>query len=229
MIGGIVLSAVLWGRIRATRPIPVLVFVGALVGSVLGAKVGYLLCESPFRYGRPDYWVNLLVGRTVIGGILGGYLGVEWGKWQSGYRPPTGDVFALVVPLGIAVGRIGCYLNGCCPGLPCEPTWYALRDAAGTLRYPSSLVEAAFQVAFVGAAFVVFRRGMLRGQLFHLYMITYGLFRMAHELYRDTPRIGPVGTYQLLAAVLVAFGIERFVRRARSTQPCSVDAGATVH
>lgn len=229
MIGGIVLSAMLWGRIRATRPIPVLVFVGALMGSVLGAKVGYLVCELPFRYARPDFWVNLLVGRTVIGGILGGYLGVEWGKWQSGYRPATGDVFALVAPLGIAVGRIGCYLHGCCPGLACEPAWYAVRDAAGTLRYPASLVEAAFQVAFVGVAFVVFRRGMLRGQLFHVYMIAYGLFRVAHELYRDTPRLGPVGTYQLLAAVLVVFGVERFLRRIRCTQPSPVHAGAHVN
>ena len=47
--------------------------------------------------------------------------------------------------------------------------------------------------------------------------MAYGLFRILHEPLRDTPRLGVVSTYQLLAAVLVGFGLWRFVVRARKT------------
>ena len=56
----------------------------------------------------------------------------------------------------------------------------------------------------------------LRGQLFHLYLIGYGLFRIGHEFLRGTPRLfGPFSGYQFAALVLIALGAWRFAVRAR--------------
>ncbi len=213
MIAGIAVSAMLWRRNRAARALSPIIFVGGLIGAVVGAKLGYLLCELPYHIGKADFWGQALVGRTVIGGLLGGYVGVELGKRAAGHRSPTGDGFAFAVPIGLAIGRIGCFLNGCCAGRTCEPAWYSIADAAGVHRLPAPLIEAGFNIIAAVVLAVLARAGLFRDQHFHLFMIAYGLFRIAHEPLRDTPRIGFVGTYQILAAALVVVGAIRFLQR----------------
>jgi phosphatidylglycerol:prolipoprotein diacylglycerol transferase len=146
--------------------------------------------------------------------LLGGYLGVEWGKRLCGYEQATGDGFALVVPGALALGRIGCWVSGCCAGRACAAAWYSIVDAQGVHRYPAQLVEAGFNVAMLGAMWGLYTTGRLRGQLFHVYLIAYGGFRLAHEVWRESPRlVGPVTSYQVLAAVVLVFGVERYLRR----------------
>lgn len=213
MIAGIAVSAMLWRRNRAARALPPIIFIGGLISAVIGAKLGYIVCELPFHIGKSDFWGQALVGRTVIGGLLGGYVGVEWGKRAAGHHSPTGDGFAIAVPVGLAIGRIGCFLNGCCAGRTCESAWYSIADAAGVHRLPAPLIEAGFNIIAAVVLAMFARAGLFRDQLFHVFMMAYGLFRIAHEPLRDTPRIGFVGTYQLLAGVLVVVGVIRFLQR----------------
>jgi hypothetical protein len=77
----------------------------------------------------PDRWLRLATGKSVLGALLGGYAGVELAKHALGLRAATGDLFALVAPLGIGIGRVGCLLHGCCLGERCAPAWWTLRDA----------------------------------------------------------------------------------------------------
>src|ERR1043165_4128501 len=106
-IAGIILSAVVWRSLPRSQSPPPLIFVGGLIGAIFGAKLGYIICELPFHFGKPDFWWNLFIGRTILGGLLGGYIGVELAKRAIGYTQPTGDSFAVCVPLGLAIGRIG--------------------------------------------------------------------------------------------------------------------------
>jgi phosphatidylglycerol:prolipoprotein diacylglycerol transferase len=219
MIAGIVVSALLWSRLRGSSSVPPLVFVGGFMGAVVGAKLGYFLAELPFRIHEPNLWQNILLGRTILGGLLGGYAGVEWAKKLSGYSATTGDRFAIAVPLGLAIGRIGCFLHGCCPGRKCGPAWFSVVDAAGVTRYPTQLTEAAFHLFAFGVMGTMYAFGHRNGQLFHLYLIAYGCFRIVHEYFRDTPRIGDsISTYQILAAVVVGFGAIRYYQRRMSAK-----------
>ena len=61
--------------------------------------------------------------KTVIGGITGGFIGVELTKKKIGYPHSTGDAFALAITLGHAIGRIGCFLVGDCEGATCNLPW----------------------------------------------------------------------------------------------------------
>ena len=87
--------------------------VGALVGSrVLGVAEQWPTVEQAWRSGR---LLELLLspgGKTIVGGLLGGWMGVELVKRLSGIRRRTGDLFALPLCVGIAVGRVGCLLAG---------------------------------------------------------------------------------------------------------------------
>jgi phosphatidylglycerol:prolipoprotein diacylglycerol transferase len=69
------------------------------------------------------------------------YLGVIIAKRLLGYTGVTGDWFAIIVPIGIMLGRVGCFLNGCCLGRVCKPQWFTMNDVNGVARWPAVPVE----------------------------------------------------------------------------------------
>ncbi len=214
VLAAVAATALVWWRlVRAGDRRLALVYIAGLLGAVVGAKLAFLFAEG-WHY-RDDYWA-LLSGRSITGGLLGGYAGVELAKWWLGYRAITGDLFAIIVPIGIAIGRVGCLVQGCCPGVTCEQAWWSVTDHAGTHRWPAAAVELAFNGLFLGWALIARRRGWLPGNLFHVYLIAYGVFRFGHEFLRDDQRMaGSFGGYHIIAAGMAAFGLWRFIGRRR--------------
>ena len=93
-----------------------------------------------------------------------------------------------------------------------------LRDAQGVARWPAVPLELAFNIAAIVIFLLLSRRGLMRGQHFHLYLIAYGAFRFAHEFMRATPRVvfGMSG-YQVAAVACTVLGVWGFVRRRRQS------------
>ena len=220
MLAGIAVSAFFWMRLARRDDRLLIVYVAALVGAFLGAKLAYLAAEGWRDIGQPDLWLRLATGKSILGALLGGYASVELAKRWVGYRSVTGDWFAMIAPLGIILGRVGCWLHGCCLGSACEPAWFTVRDAKGLERWPAVPVEILFNAVMLISFAVLRRRGYLAGQHFHVYLIAYGLFRFAHEFLRDTPRVvAGLSGYQFIALALVGFGIRAFRRRAMIRLP----------
>jgi prolipoprotein diacylglyceryltransferase len=128
--------------------------VGALVGSrVLGLAEQWPTVTEAWRTGR---MLELLLspgGKTIVGGLLGGWLGVEIAKKLSGITRRTGDLFALPLCVGIAVGRIGCLLAGLADdtyGKPTDLPW-AVNLGDGIGRHPVQVYEILF-LALLGLA-----------------------------------------------------------------------------
>jgi len=88
-----------------------LIIAATAVGALVGARVLGLLEQAP-RMGWQ--WSSMLQpgGKTIVGGLLGGWLAVEIMKLVLGIRSRTGDLFAIPLCLGIAIGRIGCFTAG---------------------------------------------------------------------------------------------------------------------
>jgi len=226
----VVISVVLWSRMARGDRRLLFIYISALAGAFLGAKFIYLAAEGWLYLGDKDQWLKWATGKSIIGGLLGGYAAVEVAKRILHYTPATGDRLAIVAPIGIMFGRVGCVLHGCCLGCPYKASWLGVISNGDMARWPAAQAELLFNAIALAAVLLLRRNNLLAGQHFHLYLIAYGLFRFVHEFLRATPPlIGPITGYQIAALVLLAFGAVAFAhRRKASTSLINSNAPNTV-
>lgn len=194
-----------------------------LLGAIAGAKMAMLAGDLGWPVVPLASWRTLVLsGRSITGGLIGGFLAAEAVKPLVGWRLPPNDHFAAKLPFSVALGRVGCLLGGCCRGLPHDGFPSVTYDD-GVARWPAPIFEIAFQLA-VGLFLVrLVRRGQLGGRVFALYMVLYGTFRFATEPLRDTPKsLGALSVYQALAVVMVLLGAASFAARSRAEVPREV-------
>jgi prolipoprotein diacylglyceryltransferase len=155
----------------------------ALVGAAIGAKVGYALA---YRADWFELGTWLTDGKTVTLALVGAYLGVELIKLVLHIPVKTGDTFALPLALALAVGRWGCYCNGCCYGVATGLPW-GVDFGDGIRRHPTQIYESLFHLALAGLLIVVICYDGLHNQRLKLYLIAYAGFRFATEYIRPEP------------------------------------------
>ena len=217
MVAAIAVSAIYWFRRSKHDPLLLVVYIGALGGAFIGAKLAYIFAEIWFDWERPDFWLRLATGKSILGGLLCGYAGVEIMKRLVGHSQSTGDAFAIILPVGLILGRVGCWLHGCCLGKPVADSFMlTLRDRAGGTRWPAVQVEMAFLLVMLAMILFWNWQGRFRDRLFFIFLTAYGLFRFAHEWLRDTPKWGGmISGYQVIALAMAAIGAVMFTRRGR--------------
>ena len=183
LLGFLTGALVLWRWSRAqnlnTQGMKSVALAG-IVGGVAGAKITQWLIGDGGVSGAILNPHN--GGKSLVGGLVCGWLAVEIAKRVLGIKRSTGDGWALALPAGEAVGRIGCYFNGCCFGTPCDASWAIYGH--GAWRHPAQL----YSGAAAALIFVViwFARPLLKreGDGFKLYLLLYGASRFAIEFAR---------------------------------------------
>lgn len=220
MLGGIMVSLFLWSRMVKKDDRLVILYIAALAGAFMGAKMVYLAAEGWLHWHDENRWMILLTGKSVTGALLGGYLAVEIAKKMLNYRGITGDWFAVVVPIGIMMGRVGCMINGCCLGVECEKSWFTVNDLKGVSRWPSSQMEFCFNAMILVFLLLLRSKKIAGGQLFHIYLMAYGIFRFAHEFVRNTPHIiGTLSGYHIAAIGIFVLGAFGYWKRQHKPEP----------
>jgi phosphatidylglycerol:prolipoprotein diacylglycerol transferase len=174
---------------------------GAFCGGMIGAKFALLLIDPRASWEFADLFDG---GKTILGGLLGGYFGVELAKWALELKVKTGDTFAAPVAASVAVGRVGCFVGGCCFGLPTSLPW-GVDFGDGVCRHPTQLYEAIFHAGMAVLLNRLRESGQLQFQLMKLYILSYLGYRFLTEFIRPEPRLwhGLTG-YQLLALPMIA-------------------------
>jgi phosphatidylglycerol---prolipoprotein diacylglyceryl transferase len=164
--------------------------VGALLGSrLLGLAEQWPTVLAAWRAGRVSALFLSPGGKTIVGGLLGGWLGVEIVKRMSGIRRRTGDLFVLPLCAGIAVGRVGCFLAGLADDTYGKPTtlpWAVdFGDRIG--RHPVQLYEILFLV-LVGVLVNTHIR-LAEGARFRVFLAAYLSWRIAVDLLKPQPLV----------------------------------------
>jgi phosphatidylglycerol:prolipoprotein diacylglycerol transferase len=124
-----------------------LVVVGGLIGALIGAKVLVLLQHLDLLWqSREQFLLLFLQGKTIVGALLGALIGVELTKKLIGVTQSTGDAFVYPLILGMAIGRIGCFLTGLSDrtyGIATNLPW-GVDFGDGIPRHPTQLYEIIF-------------------------------------------------------------------------------------
>ncbi|SFJ83037.1 Prolipoprotein diacylglyceryltransferase [Paenibacillus sp. UNC496MF] len=166
------------------------IIVGAILGAAIGSKVLYWL-EDPLR--TIENWHSytyLMEGKTIVGGLLGGLIAVEWTKKFVGVTRSTGDDMALPIIIGMTIGRIGCFMTGLDDHTYGTPTtWITGIDFGdGTPRHPTQLYEIAFLLLLCGLLYRWKKKATFPdGAIFQLFMTGYLTFRFAVDFIKPTP------------------------------------------
>ena len=157
-------------------------------------------------------------GKTILGGILGGWIAVEIAKRGLGIRRPTGDAFVLPLIGAMAVGRVGCFLAGLSDGTYGSPTTlpWGVDLGDGVSRHPVQLYEIAFLLA-CGAVLIRMRARLRPGDSFLIFVAAYCAFRLGIDFSKPGRPISPFGmtAIQLACIAGVAAALVVLVRRRR--------------
>lgn len=205
LLGTLVATAIFLYEARRRRMLgePLLgVMLGTLACGALGAKLATL--PMYIEVAPEPSLVGAIIngGKSILGGLAGAYVGAHLFKRLLGYRARTGDLFAPAVALGMAVGRVGCFLTeqiGTATDLPwgiavspeqaltipnCPPC------LAGARMHPSFLYEILFHLlAFALLWWWLRPRVFVNGELLKIYLLAYAVFRFAVEFVRGNETV----------------------------------------
>lgn len=192
------------------------IIAAALVGGVLGAKIPIWLTQYPQIVERGFDIDAFLTGRTIVGGLIGGTLAVWWIKQRLRTKQRIGNAIAPALAAGIAIGRWGCFLRGCCYGMPTTLPW-GVDFGDGVLRHPTQLYESLFGIIAFFVLMFLLRKNRPDGLLFSTFMIVYFLFRFFLEFIRVEPRLLFDFTgYQYAAIVVLVYYAMKIIRSQHS-------------
>ncbi len=204
-------------RIQLSITDKIFIVLSGFCTAIIFAKLPFVLLTEDVLHNAGSI---LFSGKTVLLGLVGGYLGVELGKWFRGVKMKTGDSFAVPVAVAIGVGRLGCFFGGCCYGVGTSLPWgVAFPRVDQVVRHPTQLYEATFHLLMARALFWMLKNGILKGQLIKVYFLAYFAFRFLTEFLR--PEIhwaGGLSAYQWAIAVLVPIFIGLWYRDVRNAK-----------
>ena len=165
------------------------IIAAAAAGALTGSKLLAIAQEpavTAAHWREPAFWQG---GKTVIGGILGGWLAVEIVKRTLKIKTATGDLFALPLCLGIAVGRLGCYFAGLADGTYGKPTTlpWGVDFGDGIARHPTQLYEIIFMAMLALWIFLRSRKLHPIGSLFYELLIGYLGWRFLIDFLKPLP------------------------------------------
>lgn len=171
--------------------------VGALLGSrLLGLAEQWPTVGAAWQSGHLSTLLVSPGGKTIVGGLLGGWLCVELVKRVSGIRKRTGDLFVLPLCVGIAIGRIGCFIAGLADdtyGRPTHLPW-GVDFGDGISRQPVQIYEILFLI-FLGIALST-KAELPEGARFRIFMGSYLAWRVAIDFLKPQPLLGGMNLIQ---------------------------------
>jgi phosphatidylglycerol:prolipoprotein diacylglycerol transferase len=185
-----------------------------MISGFLGARLLHIFYEEPAYYAQNwrrafEIWNG---GFVFYGGVFGAFIGTS--LFAAFRREPLwlwADLAAPPIALSYAIGRVGCFLNGCCYGKECQLPWAVYMQ--GTHRHPTQLYATLWETLVIVVLIKSEKHLKSVGQLFGLWLFLHGLGRSMMEVMRDDPR-GPLilgmSLGSFLSLILGAVGLSLF-------------------
>jgi phosphatidylglycerol---prolipoprotein diacylglyceryl transferase len=202
-----------------------LLIAAAAMGALVGSRTLGILEQAP-RVGL--HWRLLFApgGKTIVGGLLGGWLAVEMLKRIVGIESRTGDLFAIPLCIGIAIGRIGCFLAGLADdtyGTPTTLPW-GVDFGDGIRRHPTQLYEMLFLLFLACLLWRWSRRPHANGIIFRAFMAAYLTWRLLVDFLKPQPHIAGMNLIQWACAAGLLWLAASMVLHSHETVPVDLSS-----
>lgn len=203
------------------------------LAGILGAKVLLILVDLDYYRRNPGEILSFSTfqaGGVFYGGLLAALAtAFLYMRRKQLAVLATADVFAPGLALGHAIGRVGCFMAGCCWGVECRRSWaVTFMDPAanqlfgtplGVPLHPTQLYEAATEALTFGILYLRFGRPHRPGGIIGLYLVLYACARFVIEFFRapeqPNPFGGPLTSAQWISVGLFLLGSLALARSLR--------------
>jgi len=228
-----------------------------LISSILGSRIAFVSTHLDELLVPGSMWrsfvslINITQGGLVFyGGFIGAVIaGILYCRLRRIPVTPMCDLVAPVLPLGIAFGRVGCFLNGCCWGkvtdlpwavrYPELPTseglqsggwaffdhlrrgWVSSTDTHSLAVHPTQLYETTAMVIFFVVLWSFRKRKKYDGQLALACVAGYAIWRFFNETLRgdNSPLLAGLTFSQLISIALIALSVPLLIYHAVKRSP----------
>jgi phosphatidylglycerol:prolipoprotein diacylglycerol transferase len=194
--------------------------IAILIGGIIGGRLLFVALNWEHYLRHPLSILMLTEGGMAFHGALAG--AVLSGAIASRIKKlsfwKTADMVAPYIALGQAIGRIGCFLNGCCYGKITTGGIGVMFPGETVLRVPTQIYSSFFLLILFIILIKLRGRGMFKGFVFSMYIILYSIFRFFIEFFRgDNPTVlYGLTLAQLISIFMILCGIVMVVVLSRS-------------
>lgn len=204
----------------------------AVAGGTLGSKLLYGLEDPRATLLHRNDLAFLMGGKTIVGALIFGMIAVELMKRYIGLQQSTGDLYAIPLALGIAIGRMGCFLTGLednTYGIATNLPW-GVDFGDGIRRHPTQLYEIVFLLGLIPLLSRILRSvpssasatsgagtRFRSGDAFKFFMVAYLSFRILCDFIKPYPRVFlGLGTIQWACVLVLLYYSRDLVRWSRN-------------
>lgn len=185
----------------------------AVLSGFAGGRLAYIVQEWRWYLSHPLEVFAIWEGGLIYqGGLVAGFL-AYW-IYSRVLRISPLEALDFVLPflaLTHAFGRVGCFLNGCCYGKPCDWPWAVKFPFMAAPVHPVQLYEALFNAALFIFLLRVYERRKFNGQVTALYFIGYPAGRFVLEFFRgDQVLILGIFSFQQILSLFLMAGASVF-------------------
>lgn len=209
---------------------------GFLIGMGIACVIGGYACSKllfwitilPELIENPAKMLDFSGGYVVFGGLIGGVLtGYFYCRFKRVDFWKIFDLVAPLVALAQCIGRIGCFLAGCCYGLPTESVFgivfhNSLYSPTDVKLFPIQLVSAGLNLLNFVFLTVLWKKTTRKsGTTGAAYIITYSIGRFILEYFRGDLNRGSVGmfsTSQFISVFTLGIGVVMMIYRLRKRE-----------
>jgi phosphatidylglycerol:prolipoprotein diacylglycerol transferase len=189
LVGTGIIAVQLKRRIGVNDFLPTWILI-IMLSAFIGARSLHALYYPDLFWANPLAFMCSTGGLVWYGGFLGGLLAFLGLAYRSAYAVlPLADAFVPGVLVGLALGRVGCFLAGCCYGTPCLIEALAVHFPVGHPLYdvgvhPVQLYESLGALVLVGAMYLGGKHTSRAGLNMTIFLLGYGVLRFALEYLR---------------------------------------------
>lgn len=165
------------------------IYILAAVSALVGARLFFVI-QFFGEYLRDPIQIIMVQrgGLVFLGGFIAAFIVIYIYIHMNKLDIRTVlDIISPGVMFGYAIGRIGCFLNGCCYGIVTDVPWAVSFSGDECLRHPTQLYSFLAGIIIFVILLFIFKRKYVKGQTFLSAVLLYAVYRFLLEFFRYSP------------------------------------------